>query len=140
MFQKRMKVYVWNNFHEFHICLRSKCFLYEYPLVCIYHKSTIAFFWIWWFFSWAVFRGFFWNTGFLQVRLQLYKVRQVSIIWSFTFFSPIIFIFRRTAYFRHFMMKLVLFSKFVLSFLSLLDHDFERSDVNYQKEIKNILF
>ena len=56
-----MKVYLWKNFHEFHIYLRSKCFLYEYPLVCIYHKSTIVFFWIWWFFSWAVFHGFFWK-------------------------------------------------------------------------------
>ena len=56
-----MKVYLWNNFHEFHIYRSSKCFLYEQQLVCIYHKNTreysnltSVFFWIWRLFSWAV--------------------------------------------------------------------------------------
>ena len=60
---------------------------------------TSIFLWIWSFFSWAVFfHGLFWNTGFVHEHLQFCKVRQVCIIWSFTFFSLIIFIFRSTVY------------------------------------------
>ena len=38
------------------------------------------------------------KQGFAHVRLQLCKHRQLFIIWSFTFFSPIIFIFWSTVY------------------------------------------
>ena len=48
-------------------------------------------------FRWTVlFQGLFSNTGFVHVRLPLCKVRQVFIIWSFNFFSPIISIFWST--------------------------------------------
>ena len=73
------------------------------------------------------FHGLFWNRRFVDVRLQPCKVRQVLIIWSFTFFSSIFFIFRSTVAvywfirLRQFMVKLVLSSKFILSFLSLFD-------------------
>ena len=71
------------------------------------------------------FHGLFWNRRFVDVRLQPCKVRQVLIIWSFTF--SIFFIFRSTVAvywfirLRQFMVKLVLSSKFILSFLSLFD-------------------
>ena len=38
-----MKVYLWNNFHEFHICPSIKCFLHEYPLVCTYQELQRVF-------------------------------------------------------------------------------------------------
>ena len=71
------------------------------------------------------FHGLFWNRRFVDVRLQPCKVRQVLIIWSFTF--SIFFIFRSTVAvywfirLRQFMVKLVLSSKFILNFLSLFD-------------------
>ena len=38
------------------------------------------------------------KQGFAHVRLQLCKHRQLFIIWSFTFFSPTVFIFWNTVY------------------------------------------
>ena len=97
----------------------------------------------------------FWNTWIVHVLLQLFKARQVFILLSFTLFSPIIFIFPSTAYcisseFDIFITILVLSSKFVLSFLRLLDILYKKAlstffffffdDVIDQKEINNFLF
>ena len=99
-----MIVFLWNNFLKFHIYSSSKCmstnwFVFATRTPESIPSPTSVFFWTWWFFSWEVFfHGHFWNTGFLRVWLQLCNVRQVFIIWSFTFFSPIIFNFRSTVY------------------------------------------
>ena len=78
-------------------CMNSHWFAFITRTPESISNPTSVFFWIWWFFSCAVFiHGLFWNTGFTHVRFQLCKVRQVFIIWSFIFLSPTIFIFRST--------------------------------------------
>ena len=113
-----MKTYLWNNFHEFHIYSSSKYFLHEWPLVCIYHESIsnpTNIFWIWLTFCWLVFfHGLFWNTGFVHV----FKWSSKSTAYKFQLY---------------FIIKLVLSSKFVLSFLSLLD-------ILYKKALSAIVF
>ena len=87
-------------------------------------NPTSVFFWIWWFFSLPVFcQGLFWNTGFVHVHLRLCKVRQVFIDWSLIevpWFSSSETLFISSDI-DIFMMKLLLSSRFVLHFLSLLD-------------------
>ena len=81
IFQKRMKVYLWNNFPVLIFlfvqaanvfCMSSHWFVFTTRTPESISKTTSVFFWIWWFFSRAVsFHGLFWNTGFVHVRLQL---------------------------------------------------------------------
>ena len=80
-------------------CMSSHWFVFTTRTPESIFNPTSVFFWIWSFFSWIVFfHGRFWNTGFVNLRLQLCIVREVFIIWSFTFFSHIIFIYRSTVY------------------------------------------
>ena len=80
-------------------CMSSHWFVFDTRTPESISNLTPAFFWIWWFFFWAVFfHGLFWNVGFIHVWLQLCKVRLVLVNWSFTFLSPIIYIFWNTVY------------------------------------------
>ena len=133
---------------------RCHCFVFTTRTPESISNPTGVFLWIWWFFSWSVFfHRFFWNTGFLHVWLQFCKVRQVFIIWNFTFFNPIIFIFRSTVY----KFRLLTFLWWNLFYLQNLfwafwvylifyirtlwtDCFFERNNVSDQKEINNFLF
>ena len=101
-------------------------------------------FWIWSFFSWAVFfRRLFWNTGFVHVQLQLCQARKLFVIWSFNFFSPIVFpIFQITVYkltflWWHLFMMTFLWRKFLVkrseSILYEIDVCFQRN--KYRREI-----
>ena len=127
-----MKVYIWNSFEAANaFCLRIHWFAFTTRTPEIISNLIGVFFWIWLFFLWAVFfHVLFWNTGFVHVWLQLNKVRHVFIIWSFTFWVPLfssseaLFI---SSDFDIFIMKLILSSKFVLSFLSLLDILYEKA-------------
>ena len=86
-------------------------------------NPTNFFFWIWWFFSWAVFcHRLFWSTGFVHVRLRSFvkwdKDSSTTVSLSWVPWFSAVFI---SSDFDIFIIELVLSSKFVLNFLSLLD-------------------
>ena len=155
-----MKVYLWNNFHEFHICPSIKCFLHEYPLVCTYQelqrvfpillasssKSDDSFPGQFSFMTSFETQGLFMHS-YNFVKSDKYSWSEVSLSSVPLFsFSEALFV---NSGFGIFIMKFVLPSKFVLSFLSYLIFYvrkllarllFERDDVDDLKKVNNFLF
>ena len=81
-------------------CMGSHWFVYITGTPESISNPTNFFFWIWWFFSWAVFcHRLFWNTGFVHVQLRSFvksdkdSSTKVSLSWV-PWFSSSVYKFR----------------------------------------------
>ena len=128
-----MILYLRNNFQEFLLYPRSKCFLHEKPLICIYCNNTreylqfyccllpnLMILFLGSFLSGTLLKYGF-HTCTVAALLSLASIHHLKFHFLQSYFflsSEALFL---SSDFDIFMIKLVLSSKFVMSFSSLLD-------------------